>query len=92
MTEEVYKRPMFTMPAYRLFASYLYGLSVHTAAYLQRLEAACLRTCSKVINSGTCLCKAWLLRLLFFFVLRGNEGIKTAAASCLQSGQCRPLC
>lgn len=59
MSEEVYKRPMFSMPAYRLFTLFLFfffffllalGCSAHTLHCVAH----------RVINSGACLCKGWL--------------------------------
>ena len=42
VTEEVYKRPMFTMPAYRLFALLLYYLlASHVSS--DRITAECSR-------------------------------------------------
>lgn len=66
MTEEVYKRPMFTMPAYRLFTLLLYWplasqLARHFYVWLPAVDCA-----QQVINSGACLCKGGLP--CFFFM------------------------
>lgn len=79
MTEEVYKRPMFTMPAYRFV--YIVPLlclssSGHTHKFTRSsvwLPAA--EHAGKVINSGACLCKDWLPCV--FLETRRNGGVKT---------------
>lgn len=57
VTEEVYKRPMFTMPAYRLFTLLLYY--PFTSSHVSLDRAAC-GWALQVINSGACLCSELL--------------------------------
>lgn len=66
MTEEVYKRPVFTMPAYRLFTLLLYWplasqLARHFYVWLPAVDCA-----QQVINSGVFVQRR--AALLFFFV------------------------
>lgn len=65
VSEEVYKRPMFSLPAYRLFtlSFFLFLLVLGCSA------DALLCVAHRVINSGACLSKADCPDFFFFFLL-----------------------
>lgn len=69
VTEEVYKRPMFTMPTYRLFTLFLYWpFAPPLTRQLKCVWLPAVEYTRRFINSAACLCRGWLP---FFFGRKG---------------------